>query len=224
MYYLFPIGLLKGKIRVIMCLMEGRDIMRRTKYIYHTIKLWSLLLAGIGILVILAACGSSGHSGSTPPSGSSPAAQQSSPTAATAGTPTATTPAGPLTITSPTPVPGGSSNSQQVVMQDRVLVINSVKQDSGSGGISTITLALTIKNTSSNDIQNKVNFYQLVGSEGDVFGLPPTTSSPFFGPIAAGNSKSGTLAFQIPTAAVSNLRLLYRSEVPQETVFVSLNI
>lgn len=187
----------------------------------HRHMLWGVVLVLV-LLSILAACGPSGQSASTTEGGQT---RQQSSSPAVARTTIASSPAtGPVTITSPTPVPGGGSTSQQVVLQDRVLVINSVKEDTGSGSTVTITLALTVKNTSSKDIQNKVNFYQLVGSEGDVFGLPATTSSPFFGPIAAGSSKSGTLAFQIPSAAVSNLRLLYRSEIPQETVFVSLNI
>ena len=192
--------------------------------------LWMLLLLLVGIL---AACG--GQSGSTSSTTGSTATTPTKQTgttvvsgatvtSATPGSNTGTSTSGPITINVPTPVVGGGSTSQQVVLPDRVLVIDSVKKNNGSNNLSSIVMSLTVKNTGNKDIDNKVDFYQLVGAEGDVFGLPASTTSPFFGPIASGSSKSGTLTFQIPAAAVSNLRLLYRSEVASETVFVALGI
>ena len=130
---------------------------------------------------------------------------------------------GPVIIQSPTPVPGGSASSQQVGLADRMLVIENVsRQVNTTTGMTTVTIKATIKNTSSKDIDNLATYYQIVGAEGDMFGLPPNTNGSFFGTIASGSIRSGTLIFQrIPTVAIKKLQLLYRSASAQ-VVFVPL--
>lgn len=131
----------------------------------------------------------------------------------------------PTVILSPTPVPGGSIHSQQVVFKDRALIINDASRGAGTDASSiSIRLTITLKNTSTNAIKNAVSYYSLFGSEGDVFGLPPNTNNPLFGPIAASSSRSGTIAFQVPLGADKTLRLLYRPEIASETVFVPINV
>ena len=71
---------------------------------------------------------------------------------------------------------------------------------------------------------NEASYFQLIGAEGDTFGLQSSATADFFGTIASKFSRNGTIVFQIPTAAIDSLRLLYRSEVATETVFVSLNM
>jgi hypothetical protein len=83
---------------------------------------------------------------------------------------------------------------------------------------------MTIKNTGANSIMNEASYYQLIGAEGDIFGLQSSATANFFGTIASKASRNGTIVFQVPTAAIAGLRLLYRSEVATETVFVSLHI
>ena len=131
---------------------------------------------------------------------------------------------GPIVIQSPTAVPGGSTSSQQVGLADRQLVIENVsRQVDATTGMTTVTIKLEIKNTSGKNIKNLATYYQLVGAEGDMFGLPPDTNGSFFGPVASGSMRSGTIIFQqVPTAAIKKLQLLYRSETAQ-VVFVPLN-
>jgi len=112
-----------------------------------------------------------------------------------------------------------------VTLPDRTLIINNVSKQSGSGaGSTTIVLIMTIKNTSAKSIMNEASFFQLIGAEGDTFGLQSNAATNFFGTIASQSSRNGTITFQIPTAAIDGLRLLYRSEITTETVFVSLNV
>ena len=132
---------------------------------------------------------------------------------------------GPIVVTSPMPVPGGNANSQQVILKDRTLVINSAsKQNAANAGSSVITLVLTVKNTSDNSIMNQLTFFQLMGAEGDIFTYQYNSSDDFYGTVSAHSSRNGTIQFQIPRAATSNLRLLYRPEVPTETALVSLGV
>jgi hypothetical protein len=130
---------------------------------------------------------------------------------------------GPKVILSPTPVPG-NAQGQLVALPDRTLVISNVSKVAGADSSSTgISITISVKNIGTKSILNKVSFYQLVATEGDSFGLQPNTNSSFFGNIARQMSRKGTLVFQVPTAALRGLRLLFRSEIATETVFIPLN-
>jgi len=133
---------------------------------------------------------------------------------------------GPIVITSPTPVPGGNSHSQMVTLPDRTLVISDASKVAGADASSTgIRLIMTMKNTSTKTIPNEGSYYQLIGAEGDSFGLQPSVTSSFFGMIGPNSSRSGTIVFQVPSAALNGgLRMEFRSEVDTETVFVPLNV
>jgi len=167
------------------------------------------------LLFLLAACNS----------GNSPVNGQATPTVVTARSARGTPGSGPHVVTSPTPVPGGNPHSQQVELGDRTLVLNSVsKQDNADGQSSLITLALTIRNTSNKPIRNEVSFFQLMSTEGDTFTYQSNSSDTFYGDMSAHSSRDGTIVFQIPKAAASNLRLLYRPEVETESVLMPLNV
>ncbi len=132
---------------------------------------------------------------------------------------------GPIVITSPTHISGGNANSEQVVLKDRTLVISSVSKQNGANAASSlITLVLTVKNTSNKPIMNKSTFFQLMGTEGDTFSYQSNSSDNFYGTVPASSSHSGTVVFQLPSAAAHNLRLLYRPEVAVETALVMLNV
>jgi|SRR5579859_1973022 len=140
-------------------------------------------------------------------------------------TPTSTPGSGPLVILTPTPLPGGSSNSQLVTLPDRTLAIHSASKQPGMVANSTaISLVMTINNTGTKPILNQAAYYLLVGSEGDVFGYQSSATAGYFGTIASHNSSSGTIVFQVPAAAVKGLRLMFRPEIVQETVFVALSV
>ncbi len=197
-----------------------------------------LVLGGVilGLLLLLVACGSAGSDSNNGNTGtSSTQGQKSTPsaTAASTITPQLITPKaargsagkGPLVISSPTPVPGGKAGSQQIVLGDRTLTINSFsRQKVASTKFALIDLDLVVHNTSNKVIMNKSTFFQLMGPEGDTFGYQYNSSDNIYGTIAAHMTRSGTILFQVPTAAISSLRLLYRPEIATETAIVLLKV
>ncbi len=184
------------------------------------IVLKRILIAGITLLLctLVACSGSPGTTGNTSASTPTLTQQPQNLSTSTPGT-------GPIVITTPTPAPGGNSHSQLVILADRTLTINDVTKQAGSdSSLTAVTLMLTIKNTGSKSIKNQETFFQLVAAEGDSFGAESGTPASFFGIIAPHDSRTGALVFQIPLGAMNGLRLLYRSEFAEETVFVTLNI
>jgi hypothetical protein len=180
----------------------------------------------LGLLILLAGCNSSNTTSSNG-SHKSPPTQGHViyPTVVVKATVGANKPGrGPIIIQSPTPIPGGNPSSQQINLVDRTLVIENVsRQANAATNMTTVMVKLVVKNTSAKSIKNLATSYQLVGAEGDMFGLPPGTTGNFFGTIASGSTRAGTLAFQeIPSFAIKKLQLLYRSESAQ-AVFISLN-
>jgi hypothetical protein len=184
----------------------------------------------LSLLFILAACGGSPGTGnstgqSSQNTGSSTTVVVTTPGNGSSSSGSGSPGAGPIVILTPTPVPGGSANSQQVVLPDRTLIISNVSKQAGTDASSTaVNISMTIKNTGGKSIMNEASFFQLIGAEGDTFGLQSNNVANFFGSIAAHSERSATLAFQVPTATLSQLRLLYRSEVATETVFVALHV
>ncbi len=187
-----------------------------------------LVLGGVilALLLLLVACDSAG-SGSTQGQGSTRPV-----TAATITTQLITPKTthgsagkGPLVISSPTPVPGGKAGSQQIVLGDRTLIINHVsKQNVANTNSTLVNLDLAVQNTSNKTIKNQSTFYQLMGPEGDIFGYQYNSSDTFYGSIAARTTRNGTIVFQLPAAATSSLRLLYRPEVASETAIIVLTV
>ena len=177
------------------------------------------------MLVLLAACSSTGN---TSNQGTGPSAA-----ARATITPQLVTPkdvhgspgTGPQVISSPTTVPGSKPGSQHIVLGDRTLIITSVsKQNGASPNAALISLNLGVQNTSAKAIMNLAPFFQLMGSEGDIFGSQYNSSDDFYGSIPAHTTRDGMIAFQIPTAATPGLRLLYRPEVATETVIILLKL
>jgi hypothetical protein len=205
----------------------------------NRIYLKSTIICGMVFLFfVMASCGDPTNSSSSP--GTPTPVQQevsTNPTIAPSSTathahsapvvatPTSTPGTGPLVILTPTPLPGGSSNGQLVTLPDRTLAINSASKQQGMDANSTaISLVMTINNTGAKPILNQATYYLLVGSEGDIFGYQSSATAGYFGTIAPHNSRSGTIVFQVPAAAVKGLRLMFRPEIVQETVFVALSM
>ncbi len=142
------------------------------------------------------------------------------------GTSVASTPGvGPTVILTPTRVPGGDLHSQIVTLSDRMLTISSVsKLPESDSGLVTISLAMTIKNTSAKPIKNEADYFELDSAEGDAFGMQSSADTNFFGTIASQSSRSGTINFQVPAGAANGIRLLYRPGVTTEAVSVPLNL
>lgn len=181
------------------------------------------MLGGVMLVVMwLAACGSAPDPGSG-----------ASATAGPAATPRLVIPKsvggspgkGPLIISNPAPLLGGKIGSQKVVLNDRTLVINSVTMQPGTNQSSIlIDLDLVVRNTSEKPIRNESSFFLLMGSEGDTFSQQDSSSVDFYRTIAVHSSRSGTIGFEIPTAAASSLYLLYRPEIATETVLTQLKV
>ncbi len=195
------------------------------------------LVPGVVILVLLlVACGSARSDSSNGNTGTGSTQDRGSTLSATVAatiTPQLITPKaasgsagkGPLVISSQTPVPGGKAGSQQIVLGDRTLIINSVSKQKGASANSTlIDLDIAVHNTSNKAIMNQSTFFQLMGPEGDTFGYQYNSSDSIYGTIAARMTRSGTMMFQVPTAAMSSLRLLYRPEIATETAIILLNV
>jgi hypothetical protein len=179
-----------------------------------------------GVLAVgmcLAACSSAASPESNSPAAAGPAATPQlvspKPLGGSAGK-------GPQVISNPPRLPGGQASSQKVALNDRTVTITSVTSRSGaSQGSILIDLDLVVRNTSGKAIQNKAAFFELIGAEGDTFGQQANNSSDdFYGTIGAHASRSGSIEFQIPAAAASNLYLLYRPEIATETVLTRLTI
>lgn len=181
--------------------------------------LGGILLVGMG----LAACSSAANSGSDSPAAAGSAAPPQlvspKPLRGSAGE-------GPRVIPTPPRLPGGQVGSQKVVLSDRILTITSVTSQPGASQSSTlIKLDLVVRNTSAKAIQNEAAFFALIGAEGDTFGNQDDNSSDtFYGAIGAHASRVGSIEFEIPAAAASNLYLLYRPEIATETVLTRLTI
>ena len=186
-----------------------------------------LVLGGVilGLFLLLVACSPSGSdsgNGNTK-TGSITAVTTITPQLVTPKAAHGTAGKGPLVISSPTPVPGGKAGSQQIVLGDRTLIINGVSKQKGASTNSTlINLDLAVQNTSNKTIMNQSTFYQLMGPEGDIFGYQYNSSDTFYGTIAAHTTRGGMIVFQLPTAATSSLRLLYRPEIASETAITLL--
>lgn len=177
------------------------------------------------VLLLLAGCSSANNSSITNSS------TQSSTTAPISTTPQLITPRsasgspgkGPIIISSPTTLPGAKPGTQQVVLRDRRLIIARVTVQNGTNSNSSlIALDLAVQNTSPKAIMNLSNFYQLMGPDGDAFGYQYNSSDTFYGPIAAFQTRTGTIMFEVPKAAISSLQLLYRPEIATETVIIRL--
>ena len=189
-------------------------------------------------MFVLGACASQANSSgtaSTPTPGQQEVSVRSgssrSPTAThalstpAAPTPTVTVRSGPFVILTPTPLPGGSSQGQQVTLPDRILGIQRVSKQQGMDAHTmAVTLDMSMKNTGTTAIPNQASYYLLVGSEGDIFGYQSSATPGYFGTIAPNNTRSGSIVFQVPTAALNGLRLLFRPNIAQETVFVALQV
>jgi hypothetical protein len=185
----------------------------------------------LALFLLLVACDSAGNAnrgtGSTQDQGSTrPATVVTiTPQLVTPKTTHGSSGKGPLVISSPTPVPGGKAGSQQIVLGDRTLIINSASKQPGASADSTlINLNLAVQNTSNKAIMNQSTFYQLMEPEGDIFGYQYNSSDTFYGAIAAHTTRAGMIVFQLPTAATSSLRLLYRPEIASETAIILLKI
>jgi hypothetical protein len=110
-----------------------------------------------------------------------------------------------------------------VELSDRRLTVDAVTSPSSTAPSTTaVEVKLAITNTGDTAIPNQAAFFQLVGSQGDAFAPRSTDGNPFYDPIEARATRSGSIVFEIPDAAATNLHLLYRPEVATDAVVVPL--
>jgi len=190
------------------------------------------ILGGVMLVVVwLAACGSAADPGSAASATAGGSAASATVRPAAMPRPVIPKPAGgspgkgPLVIANPAPLPAGKIGSQKVMLSDRILVIKSITtQPAANQGSVLIDLALVVRNTGEKPIRNESIFFRLIGLEGDTFSQQDNSAHGFYGSIAAHTSRSGTVGFEIPTAAASSLYLLYRPEIATETVLTRLKV
>jgi hypothetical protein len=206
-------------------------VMRSTTFIYRIVSMSFILL-----VFALAACSSpmstsqntatptQPQASTTPVSSISTAVPTHLSTTPVVATPVTTPASGPIVIETPTPAPGGNAHSQVVNLPDRTLTIQNVSEQPNGANSTNVSVVLTMSNTGTKAIPNEASYYQLVGMEGDIFGLQSSVTSGFYGTVAVHSSHNGTIVFQVPSAASRGLRLLFRSEIATETVFVQLGV
>jgi hypothetical protein len=165
------------------------------------------------LVTALAACSSS-HSGR----GGANAAAPPPPTLVTAKAVGGSSGTGPLVVPAP-PSNGGPPAPEHVQLAGRAFVLEGVAT-SGTGPI-VIRLDVAIDNTGTTPLRNDATFFTLLSREGDTFGQV-SASAGFYGMLAAGSERRGTVVFQVPAAAAAGLRLLYRPDVATDSVLVDL--
>jgi hypothetical protein len=184
--------------------------MKRTS---STIRGPFLFATALASLLFAAACGSSKD-----PHLSSPTAPReltAKPAGGSAGI-------GPLT---PDPTSAGNTErTQRVALKDRVLIVNGATKRTGVGPNTFVDVDLTLQSRSSTAITNNATSYVIIGAEGDAFAKQHNRSGAFYGIIDAHKSRTGTISFEVPAAATSTLRLLYRPAAAARTVIVPLTI
>lgn len=184
-----------------------------------------LVLSGMILFLLLVACDSAGGNANSTQQQSAKPLATTPPRLVTPKAASGSPGIGPRVISSVTAVPGGKAGSEQIILGDRTLIIsNSSKQNGASPNTTLISLSLIVQNIGAKAIKNQPTFFQLIGTEGDTFGYQYNSSDNFYGVIAAHTARNGTIVFQLPTAAVSHLYLLYRPEVATETAIILLRI
>jgi len=117
----------------------------------------------------------------------------------------------------------GGADPQVVVLRDRTLTITGATRHPGAGDrVAAIRVNIVIRNSGGVPIRNDRSFFELTGSEGDVFSSLRGAADAFDGVIGAHRSRRGSLSFAIPAAAASGLRLMYRPEVASESAIIPL--
>lgn len=173
----------------------------------------ALVVAGLSVLV-LAGCHSASHTArrAAPPQQvlATPAAGGSAPSGG--GSPGV----GPIVV------PNGQQN---VALGDRTLTVNRAVRAAGSASSSvSVRVDVAIQNSAAVAITNDSTTFQVMGPDGDIFPAKPDASTSATGTIAAHSVRTGTVAFDVPAAATTGLRLMYRPSAGGQTVFIPLNL
>jgi hypothetical protein len=105
------------------------------------------------------------------------------------------------------------------VLADRSLSISGATRQPGTDPATTqVTITITIDNRADRAIPNDAAFFQLTTTGGDAFAARVSAVDPFVTPIASGERRTGSVSFDVPVAAAEDVRLLYRPELPTESV------
>ena len=175
-------------------------------------------MAVIGALVgstLLSACSGSHHHDPNPPGPNGPNVVNAEPAGGSPGV-------GPVVAPPPVTAPGGQAQPQHVQLTGRSITINAATTVGAQPpGATAVDVDVTISNQGATPVPNATTCYTLIGAEGDTFGA--VSASPgFTAPIAGGSSRRGTVQFDVPRAALKNLRLLYRSGDGSASALVQL--
>ena len=118
-----------------------------------------------------------------------------------------------------------SAHGTSVQLGDRAVTVDDATTRAGTEPTTTVvTVNLAITNTGDVAIPNQAAFFQLMGSAGDAFAARVNGADPFYAAIAPRTTRSGSITFEVPSAAAEGLHLFYRPEVATEAVILPLSI
>jgi hypothetical protein len=123
-----------------------------------------------------------------------------------------------------TSAPSGNAAEHTVVLGDRVVAITGVtQQPDANQNFTVIDVTFAVTNPGDRAILNDAAFFRLLGSGGDAFAPRSHGADPFYDAIDARSTRTGSIGFEVPRAAASELRLLYRPEIATEAVIIPLS-
>jgi Domain of unknown function (DUF4352) len=159
--------------------------------------------------VLVAACSSGTQTGAA-------ASGKDAPRRISAKSGTGTSGVGPVVVV---------DGENQVVLPDRTLVVNgATRQAIASANFVSIRVEIALQNTGDAAFSTEGAFFSLMGAEGDTFGATPDSAKSFEGDISGHTRRTGTISFDVPPAATSSLRLLYRPNAGGQTVMIPLRL
>ena len=132
------------------------------------------------------------------------------------------TPSGGSGGVGPVVAPNGQGT---VALGDRTLtVVHAVRGPGSTASSVTVVVDLSVQNPGASTITAASSSFELMGPEGDMFTVKPGGAASLDGAIAPHATRAGTITFDVPAAATSNMRLLYRPGANAQTAMIPLNI
>lgn len=138
-----------------------------------------------------------------------------------AASPAAASPGGSAGV-GPVVVPSGQQN---VALGNLMLSIDrAVRVPGASTGSVSVHVDVAIRNSGVTSVASDSTAFQVMVPDGDIFPAKADASASVSGSIGSHSVRTGTVAFDLPAAAASNLRLMYRPSAVSQTAIIPLNL